>query len=345
MIPKEIRAHEFVRHYHCAEEARLRTVEGVKPSRPLSLEVDGGLAVDEWLKKRPRSTLELELRAKLASFEPFSREFQDILIFIHPDDFRMEFRKTNGGYLRFVAIEEYKTAKSLKKDIKTGEFEYDWFSRKQAEFQIGIYAWVLYPILKQLGYRLSATQIISVYRRRDGMFLKQYRVKVDFQDVEEKISTILKIWRGEIPPIPPQPWKCMRCDPALQKRCTIINSKLSVVEGRPRPEFVYLCYPYSDDPKQRTKEILAIAANLVRQRPGLIPIIPHVTFDWYHHFKSKEPYEDRLVRIAQWEFEMLRRCDFIIVCAKEKSPGMLWETAFCKMIGKEVVRLEEVLGE
>jgi len=344
-LRKEIRAHEFVRHYYCAEEARLRAVQGIR-SMKQSPEIEGGLTVDEWLKSRPHSKADLELQAKLAPWQPFSREFEDIEIIVHPDDFRVEYQKTNGGYVRFVSVEEYKTAKALKKDYKTGTLEYDWFSLRQAEFQVGIYAWVLHPILKRLGYRLSAWQTISVYRRRDGKFLKRYEVKVDFADIEEKISTILKIWRGEIPPIPPQPWKCLRCDPVFQQRCTLINPKASLDDVRPRPELVYLCYPYSDNPKKRTKEILKLAARIVKDRPGLVPIIPHVTFDWYHHYKpTQEPYEDRLVRIAQWEFEMLQRCDFVIVCASESSPGMLWEKAFCKMIGKKVVRLEEVLGK
>jgi nucleoside 2-deoxyribosyltransferase/CRISPR/Cas system-associated exonuclease Cas4 (RecB family) len=241
-LPNEIRAHSFVRHYHCAEEARLRIVENVRPSK-LSPEIAGGIAVDEWLKKRPRSKQEEELTSKLIPYEPFHRMFDGgVKIIIHPDDLRLEFMKVDHGFVRFVAIEEYKTTKSLRKDEKTGEFEYDFYGRKLAEFQVGIYAWVLYPILKDLGYRLSSFQLISMFRRRDGMFLKRYRVKVDFADIEEKLRTILKIWRGELPPIPPQDWKCRFCDPEFKSRCTIHIVKTSLEHLRRHAVF-YLAGP------------------------------------------------------------------------------------------------------
>jgi len=354
-IPKEIRVHLFVRHYYCAEEARLRAVENVRPSQ-ISKECGGGTRVHDWLENRPKSPSEIELLQRLQPYQPYKREFQGIQVVAHPDDLRIEFRKANGGYIRIVAVEEYKTTKSLRRDIKTGEWEYEYFSRRQAEFQVGIYAWVLYPILKDLGYRLSSTQYLTIYRRRDAKFLKQYKIKVDFQEIEQKISEILEYWRYALFPKPPlldrwklwmpKEWKCKRCDPEFKSKCIFQKIK-TCVESIEDYEFWYLCYPYTDNPEKRTREIIEIAVKLMQKYPRMIPIIPHVSFDWYHYYKpSFESYEDRLIRIATWELITVGRvADKFVICYHPRSSGMLWESAFRKLAGKKVVFYNSKTGE
>ena len=65
----------------------------------------------------------------------------------------------------------------------------------------------------------------------------------------------------------------------------------------------YLSYPYSDNPKKRTKEVSKLAKQIIHRRKDLILIIPHLVID--KGMKAGlETNEEVLEYIPCWEYEL-----------------------------------------
>lgn len=107
----------------------------------------------------------------------------------------------------------------------------------------------------------------------------------------------------------------------------------------------YLSYPYSDNPQRRTEEVKALATRLVKNYRDIVLIVPHIAFDQLLSFFIEQRTWWQFIH--DWEYEAISRCDlFILGCNPdpEVSSGMLWEWAFAKRLGKQIVTAEELLN-
>ena len=108
----------------------------------------------------------------------------------------------------------------------------------------------------------------------------------------------------------------------------------------------YLAYPYTDDPERRTREAAAIAAKIVLGTKARVAIIiPHYCFD---KVLINFIEQGNWLFVFDWELATIEQCDiFIIGCPLDYkvSPGMCWEAAFARRIGKPVLTPDEVVEQ
>lgn len=110
----------------------------------------------------------------------------------------------------------------------------------------------------------------------------------------------------------------------------------------------YLSYPYSDNPEKRTKEVIQLARKIVKVKPKIALIIPHLNYDIFMHTPDGiEKLGIRPETFLAWELEVISRCDFLINgygedLSYEISPGACWEIAFCKKLGISVKTLRDL---
>jgi len=108
----------------------------------------------------------------------------------------------------------------------------------------------------------------------------------------------------------------------------------------------YLSYPYTKpDPETRTREVLELAKKIIKKNPDLVLIIPHIAVD-HPELRDAiiENYGD--IGFTMWDIEIIKRCDLFIVGSQVKyseSAGCVWELGLAKTLGKEIVRVEELL--
>jgi len=110
-------------------------------------------------------------------------------------------------------------------------------------------------------------------------------------------------------------------------------------------KLAYLSYPFSDDPKRRTEEVLKLAAKIIKRNPDLVLIIPHILVD---HPKIRKAiistHGEKL--FAKWDLALINACDIFIIGAKldyKISKGCIWETAFAEWRGKKIVKAEDLI--
>jgi len=201
-LPSIIRVHQIVDYYYCSERSRLNVLYGLE--NPVTGELECGSLVHQWLEQRPKTRGELVLLEALKPYYPYTRTFNGFQIIGHPDDLTL-LKKTR------VQVVEYKTVDSQSlKQWKTC----------LARFQTQIYAWILEPILTQIGYSLAHNHKV-VYLSRSGVFLKKLGVEHDPHCVERKITEILGFWETGEPLIKPFKWKCRLCPEVFKERCRV----------------------------------------------------------------------------------------------------------------------------
>ncbi|MDH7506543.1 MAG: hypothetical protein QHH15_01980 [Candidatus Thermoplasmatota archaeon] len=205
-FPDCVRTHQIVNYWYCAERSRLMACERIE--FPKTDRMDEGLEVHSWLELRPKSKKELGLYEKLKFFEPFCRVFDGVKVLAHPDDLTVLGRNK-------IQIVEYKTVD--KSNVKP------WKS-VLAKYQTQIYAWVLEPILKELGYRLAHYHTV-VYLKRNGVFLRKVTVEQDNYCVERMIKQVFGFWKTGQPLITPLKWKCQECPSVCKEKCRVYNKK------------------------------------------------------------------------------------------------------------------------
>jgi len=108
-------------------------------------------------------------------------------------------------------------------------------------------------------------------------------------------------------------------------------------------KMAYLSYPYSDDPPGRIEEVKRLAHKIMEKHKELVLIVPHLAID-----SIIEPFidSDNWLFAGTWELELIARCDILILgCPLDYkvSPGMVWEWAFAKWLGKEIVEVKELM--
>lgn len=207
-LPPKIRTHVIARYWWCAEQSRLLALYPELSDREPKGCMLGGTRVHDWLEARPKSKSEQALIDKLQDYYPFTRLFEDVTISGTPDDIQIVYFQGK----RFVKLSEFKTVSHYKLDPLV---------TCQASLQVKIYCWILEPILKELGYRLSAVHDVALYNRNSAHYIGKREFHYRSQEVEKELHRIFEMYRGNVPPIPPTPWKCQVCDKELKERCTI----------------------------------------------------------------------------------------------------------------------------
>ena len=195
-FPKTVRVHELADYFYCCERSRLVACDGLCNPKT------EGLKIHEWLNDRPRTTRELKLSESLKPYEPFTRVFDGVQILAHPDDLTV---------LDKVQIIEYKTVD--KSNLKP------WKSLLH-KYQVQLYAWVLEPILKEIGYNIAHYHTV-VYLKRNGLFIRKVSVEHDPFCTERLISQVFSFWEIGQPLIKPMKWKCQECSPVFKSHCRL----------------------------------------------------------------------------------------------------------------------------
>jgi len=106
-------------------------------------------------------------------------------------------------------------------------------------------------------------------------------------------------------------------------------------------KMVYFSYPYTEDPKGNTERIKSIVREILDHRKDILPIIPHLTFDSL--FGYPVGYDHDLgYGILRMEYEIISRCDLLAYDPRNISTGVMWEIAFAKWIGKEILTFDHL---
>jgi len=202
VFPENVRIHQIVDYWYCCERSRLMACLGLET--PQTLDMDCGSQVHEWLMERPKTGKELKLCEALKPHEPFSRVFEGVQILAHPDDLTVLGKNK-------VQIIEYKTVD--KSNLKP------WKSLLH-KYQVQLYAWVLEPILKEIGYNIAHYHTV-VYLKRNGLFIRKVSVEHDPFCTERLISQVFSFWEIGQPLIKPMKWKCQECSPVFKSHCRL----------------------------------------------------------------------------------------------------------------------------
>jgi CRISPR/Cas system-associated exonuclease Cas4 (RecB family) len=206
VFPESVRVHQIVDYWYCCERSRLLACLGLEC--PISERMDEGSEVHGWLEGRPKSSKELKLYEALKPREPFSRVFDGVQIYAHPDDLTVLGKNK-------VQIVEYKTVD--KPDVKP-------WKTVLTKYQIQLYGWVLEPILKDLDYQLAHTHKV-VFLSRNGLFLKKLSVECDNYCIERMVREVFGFWKTGSPLVAPMKWKCRECSPVFKAQCRIFKGE------------------------------------------------------------------------------------------------------------------------
>ena len=107
---------------------------------------------------------------------------------------------------------------------------------------------------------------------------------------------------------------------------------------------VYCSYPYSDNPKERTNQIKVWAQRILEQFDDLVLLIPHFVFDAvWADVKGNLPKGYEHTKIAEQEFELIKRCDIFTYAPEQMSSGVIWEKSFASRIGKPIFTFSELM--
>lgn len=92
------------------------------------------------------------------------------------------------------------------------------------------------------------------------------------------------------------------------------DKKTKPVKAGYRP-LVYICAPYSSDPKANTDKVIRFASHLVKS--GYIPVCPHLMFPF---LDDGNPEERDLALFM--DIVLMGKCDAVFVLGKVVSSGM-----------------------
>ena len=104
------------------------------------------------------------------------------------------------------------------------------------------------------------------------------------------------------------------------------------MRGPSQFKWVYLCYPYKDDPKGRTRDIKAWARD--HFEPHIHFIIPHMMMQYLKEETERDPILKRCM-------ETVSRCDELWVVGNLITSGMGLEIGIAKKLGIPVKEMPE----
>jgi hypothetical protein len=104
---------------------------------------------------------------------------------------------------------------------------------------------------------------------------------------------------------------------------------------------IYVSYPYTDNPKQRIKEVRSIVRKLMSHRNGFVLFIPHFAFHAFNKDYGEETADEHCL-------ELLAASDILCVCLSKNSKltrGMKRELDYANEHKMPVIYLEDFLKD
>lgn len=161
-----------------------------------------------------------KLNAKMDPQLGFVRDFRGTKITVHPDDLQVT-------PARRVSVIEYKTTAVYVAKDKTWEQAalelFDFVTRwkfPMARLQTQVYAWVLDPILADLGYTIDYKHCVIYYDSQTFRLLG-YPLIADYNPiiVESNLARIFDFIADPSKCIAPALFKCRRCAKVKREKC------------------------------------------------------------------------------------------------------------------------------
>jgi len=191
-----------------------------------------GTDVHDWLAKRPKDLKTLEIVDGLAKFKVkssfrsgtfFPRQYKDFNVMGDIDDIVL----VDDKYIRILENKTIRIPERIEKF---------WYVSPYV-FQVGIYCWILEPIVKEIGYRLADTHLIQWFSSLTalpaecptcGRMFERTQVRYDEQEVLSRLEQIHAAYHDPNLIIYPKiPWKCERCDEVYRRNCPKGNLTLA----------------------------------------------------------------------------------------------------------------------
>jgi len=88
-----------------------------------------------------------------------------------------------------------------------------------AAFQIQIYAWILDPIVKEMGGIMNRFHVVSYWNLNTFAHVHDFRVEYKPVQVEENILRCIRAYENPELIIRPTPWKCRYCSQPYRELC------------------------------------------------------------------------------------------------------------------------------
>ena len=88
-----------------------------------------------------------------------------------------------------------------------------------AAFQTQIYAWILDPIVKEMGGVMNRFHVVSYWNLNTFAHVHDFRVEYKPVQVEEDILRCIKAYEDPKLIIPPTAWKCRYCSEEYKRWC------------------------------------------------------------------------------------------------------------------------------
>lgn len=177
--------------------------------------------------------------------------------------------------------------------------------------------------------RVKGRQATGMHRKDDPTETAQESIKADYTIKCSEENNDL--WRVEL-------------ERKLDQVIWWIANKPKKYEYRKSREYktVYLSLPYTKDPKYWTNQAKKRARILMKKRPDLIVITPHLTFDVLLGLPSGYEHHE----IAPMELHLIKVLDIFCQGLEDEdkiSYGMLWERAYSLIIKKPVYTYQELM--
>ena len=90
--------------------------------------------------------------------------------------------------------------------------------QQMAKFQVQIYAWLLEPHIKELGYNMWKRMWVEVYSQKDEHLIKRIPVE-PIKDMDKVLKDIVETWQGLKGMKYPPEWICHNCPRNIKKVC------------------------------------------------------------------------------------------------------------------------------
>lgn len=147
------------------------------------------------------------LRYKLSTIgKSFKRKLDGHIITGRPDDYRILLHHEKK---KVVSIIEVKT--TSKRNL--------WINERYAGiFQVQLYAWLMEPILEELGYEIHCRHYLEIYSQKDKHLIERMAIHCN-PKMEDVLRQIFKAYNGQARiKFPPQ-WVCRNCPRQVKESC------------------------------------------------------------------------------------------------------------------------------
>ena len=212
--PKRYRASCLAKWFWCAEQSRLLAL-GVIPEEivePAEIGTIGHKILEETIGKR--FSWENTFFDELGKYQDpqfgLVRDVADTKIYCnltgHTDDIQITIDRS-------VSVVENKFV------MNTNLSYIQRWKLCMAAFQIQIYAWILDPIVKEMGGIMNRFHVVSYWNLNTFAHVHDFRVEYKPVQVEENILRCIRAYENPELIIRPTPWKCRYCSQPYRELC------------------------------------------------------------------------------------------------------------------------------